>query len=132
MRIFRLLAIAILVIGILEDPAVAQTSIAEQQDAQVIESLKQGGADLSKVHDIDFFLMFASESDASSAASELAQIGYDVVAIEVSPDRTQWQVHAKRKMIPALDAMVAITRSFEALAQSHGGYYDGWGTEAVK
>ncbi|MGO4549563.1 ribonuclease E inhibitor RraB [Lysobacter sp. 2RAF19] len=112
--------------------AFAQTSIAEQQDARVIENLRAAGADLSKLHDIDFFLMFDTKSQAESAAAEIERLGYRIAEIESSPDGTQWQIHATRQMVPALDAMTAITRSFEALAQKHGGYYDGWGTSAVQ
>ena len=111
--------------------AFAQTSIAEQQDAQVIESLRAAGSNLSKSHDIDFFLMFGAKSQAEGAAAEIELLGYRIAAIESSPDGTQWQVHATRQMVPALDAMSSITRDLEPLAQKHGGYYDGWGTTPV-
>jgi regulator of RNase E activity RraB len=132
MTILRLLTIVILAFSVISASAVAQTSIAEQQDARVIDNLRQAGADLSRTHDIDFFLMFTRESSAYSAAAEIEKLGYNVIAIEALPGREQWQVHAKRMMVPKLDAMTAITRGLEALAQFHGGYYDGWGTVAVK
>ena len=113
-------------------PAVAQTSIAEQQDARVIENLQRNGADLTKTHDIDFFLVFGQESDAVAAADNLRARGYEIASIGKVPKRTLWEVHAKRKMAPEIGAMQAITRDLSALAASHHGYYDGWGTVGIK
>lgn len=132
MTISRLLTIVIFAFTLISASAVAQISIAEQQDARVIDNLRQAGADLSKPHDIDFFLMFPRESSAYSAAADIEKLGYSVIAVEALPGQAQWQIHAKRTMVPKLNAMTAITRGLEALAQFHGGYYDGWGTKAVK
>lgn len=112
--------------------ASAQTSIMEQQDARVIELLRNAGTNLSKPHDIDFFLTFHREADASTAAVELKAAEYNIERIARSPDGKQWEVHAKRKMVPELAAMQASTRRLQALAAAHNGEYDGWGTGAVK
>lgn len=110
----------------------AQTSIAEQQDAQVIESLRQNGADVTKVHDIDFYLIFTRQSDATVAAEQSRLLGYKVVSVSQMSATRQWEVHAKRKMVPELGAMQATTRALQALAKARGGYYDGWGTIGIK
>jgi regulator of RNase E activity RraB len=112
-------------------PCVAQ-SVAEQQDAHVIENLRAAGADLSKPHDIDFFLMLPNQAQAQAAAADMEQLGYTVVTVEVSPQHLLWEVYATRRMVPQLEAMTAITRTLEALASKYGGYYDGWGTAAVE
>ncbi|NUU04033.1 ribonuclease E inhibitor RraB [Herbaspirillum robiniae] len=112
--------------------AVAQTSIAEQQDARVIENLQRSGADLTKTHNIDFFLVFDHESDAVAAAENIRARGYEIANIEKVPKGTQWEVHAKRKMAPEIGAMQAITRDLSSLAANHRGYYDGWGTVGIK
>lgn len=110
----------------------AQTSIAEQQDARVIENLRHNGADLTKVHDVDFFLVFGRQSDAISTADKIRVLGYEVVSVDKAATGKQWEVHAKRKMVPELKAMQASTRALQALAESHSGYYDGWGTVGIK
>lgn len=110
----------------------AQTSIAEQQDAQVIENLRHNGADVTKVHDIDFFLIFGRQSDAIATAEKIRVLGYEVVSVDKAASGKQWEVHAKRKMVPELEAMQASTRALQALAESHNGYYDGWGTVGIK
>ena len=107
-------------------------SVAEQQDARVIENLQESGSDISKPHNIDFFLYFPSEIQANAAAAEMAQLGYKVVAVESAQDKKQWEVYATRSLAPQLETMTATTRTLEELASRHGGDYDGWGTEVVR
>lgn len=133
MKPFRLLACATLISTSLVTLTVeAQTSIAEKQDAWVIENLRQNGADVTKVHDIDFFLVFTRQPDAIATAEKAQRLGYKVVSIGQASETRQWEVHAKRKMVPELGAMQATTRTLQALAEARGGYYDGWGTVGVK
>jgi regulator of RNase E activity RraB len=133
MKSVRLLTCATLVIAwFTVFPVAAQTSIAEQQDAQVIESLRHNGADVSKVHDIDFFLVFDREADATAIAEKVRVLGYEIVGVNKTSTAKQWELHAKRKMVPELGAMQAATRVLQALASARGGYYDGWGTVGIK
>jgi regulator of RNase E activity RraB len=133
MKSLRLLACATLIIASFAPFTVeAQTSIAEQQDAQVIENLRHNGADVTKVHDINFFLVFIRQSDATVTAEKIRVLGYKVVSVNQTSTAKQWEVHAKRKMVPELGAMQATTRALQALAEARGGYYDGWGTVGIK
>ena len=130
MKSLRPLACALFVVA--SFAVEAQTSIAEQQDAQVIESLRRNGADVSKVHDIDFFLVFSRQSDATATAEKIRALGYEVVGVSQTSTAKQWEVHAKRKMVPELGAMQATTRALQALAEARDGYYDGRGTVGIK
>jgi regulator of RNase E activity RraB len=133
MKPLRLLTCATLVLASFATFTVeAQTSIAEQQDAEVIENLRQNGGDVTKVHDIDFYLVFSRQADALAAAQEIRVLGYKVVGVDRSSTTKQWEIHAKRNMVPALEAMRATTRTLQALAEAHGGYYDGWETAVIK
>lgn len=133
MKPLRLLTCATLAIASLATSAViAQTSIAEQQDAQVIETLRHNGADLAKVHEIDFFLVFRRQSDALATAAKIRASAYEIAGIVQRPDNQQWEIHARRKMVPELQAMQTTTRALQSLAEIHHGYYDGWGTVAIK
>ena len=119
-------ALLLLVIG--SCPA---QSVAEQQDARVIENLVAARSDISKLHDIDFFMFLPSESQANAAAAEMEQLGYVVTSIDQPASQSQWQIHATRRMAPQLEAMTAATRTLEEVASKHGGDYDGWGTAVV-
>ncbi len=133
MKPARLLAALILALawsGAL--PAGAQTSRAEEQDTRVIASLRANGADVTKVHEIDFFLVFDREGNAAVAAERLRTLGYDIVRVNKTGSAPHWELHAKRKMVPELVSMQATTRALQALAAELDGYYDGWGTVGVK
>ncbi|MDH7453707.1 ribonuclease E inhibitor RraB [Luteimonas composti] len=107
-------------------------SIAEQQDARVIENLISAGSDISKPHNIDFFMFMPSKSKAKSAAAEMEKLGYTIASIDRDAGQSQWQIHAIRVMAPQLDAMTATTRTLESVAAKHGGDYDGWGASVVE
>ena len=94
--------------------------------------MRHTGADLTKVHEIDFFLVFGSQSDAMATAEKIRVQGYEVVGVKQVSTAKQWEVHAKRKMVPELGAMQASTRALQTLAEARGGYYDGWGTVGIK
>ena len=112
--------------------ACSAQSIAEQQDALVIENLVSAGSDISKPHNIDFFMFMPSKSKAKLAAAEMAQLGYTIASLDRASGQSQWQIHATRVMAPQLEAMTATTRALEAIAAKHGGDYDGWGTGVVE
>lgn len=109
----------------------AAQSLAEQQDARVIENLVAAGSDISKLHNVDFFMLLPSEAQAKMAAAEMERLGYTVASIDQPPGQSQWQIQATRRMAPQLEAMTATTRELEAVAARHGGDYDGWGTGVV-
>lgn len=129
MKFARIIVAAVLCLA--SACAFAQSSTAEQEDAHAIETLRAAGADLSKPHDVDFFLLFKAQSQAEAAAAEIEKLGYRVAAIDSSPDGKEWQLHATRQMVPAVDAMISTTRALDALAKKHGGDYDGWGAVPV-
>ena len=107
-------------------------SVAEQQDAHVIDGLRDAGSDMSKPHDIDFFFYFPSRQKAEAAIADLKSLGYNIVEAGVSPAQSDWHVHASRRMVPDLEAMNASTRTLEALGAKHDGEYAGWGTAVVE
>ena len=116
---------------LLSSPCVAQ-SLAEQQDARVIENLVSAGSDVSKPHKIDFLMLMPTRIKAADAAADMKQLGYSVISIDRASGQSQWEIHGTREMVPQLEAMTATTRALEAVAGKHGGDYDGWGTEVVK
>lgn len=103
-----------------------------EQDASVVASLKQHGSDLSKLHNVDFFLILPNRSAADAVASELKVQGYSIREMNRVPESESWEVHAQRKVAPQLETMQGLTIELTQLAAKYGGSYDGWGTEIVK
>jgi regulator of RNase E activity RraB len=100
---------------------------AEQADRRVIELLGGMGSDTGKMHDIDFFFYLPTEEGAYRIAARLQKDGFDV---EVHPpdESSEWSCCATKTMVPEFDAIVKIREYLTALAELHGGKFDGWGT----
>ena len=103
----------------------------EQADLQVLNQLEEAGSDLSKPHEIEFFLYFPDEASANEAAASIRGQGF---VVEVMPPMagSDWLCFATRTLVPKLEDIVAIGREFTAIAEAHGGEYDGWGTQVVR
>jgi hypothetical protein len=103
----------------------------DDPDARVLAQMVELGADLSLPHVPEFAFDAAEEAAAMSIAHALAELDFDVRIFGPEDDAPTWQVVAARRMIPDLDALMALSAQFEALAKTHGVVYDGWGAEIV-
>lgn len=103
----------------------------EQADLETLNRLKEAGSDLSKPHEMEFFMYFPDEDSANAAAADIREQGF---AVEVRPagDGSEWLCFATMTMVPTYEDIVAIGREFNTVAESYGGQYDGWGTLVVR
>lgn len=99
-------------------------------DQQVLDQLKQAGSDLSKPHDIEFFLYFPTEAAANEAAKAVEGEGCDG-KVQLGADKTNWLCFATKRMFPEHDRLVGLRKRFNEIAHRGNGEYDGWGTEVV-
>lgn len=100
------------------------------RDLAVIAQLEAAGSDLSKPHEIEFFLYFPSEQAANHAASRLRNASFGV-EVQLGADGTRWLCLATRSLVPTHDALASSRALLEALASELGGEYDGWGAPVV-
>jgi hypothetical protein len=100
-------------------------------DESVLIQLKKAGSDLSKPHNIEFFLYFPTESVAEQAASRIHDEGFHV-NVQRGTKGDAWLCLATKTMVPELLALRKIRKDFGSLADSLNGEYDGWGTPVVK
>lgn len=98
------------------------------EDGSTLDQLARAGSDLSRSHQIEFFLYFPERSAAEAVARELAAEGYGT-ALSQEEAAADWLCLATRAMIPDLAGLRACRTRLTALAESHQGVYDGWGTE---
>jgi regulator of RNase E activity RraB len=99
-------------------------------DDSVLNQLRKAGSDLSKPHEIEFFLYFPTEAIAEQAASHIREAGFDV-NVKQAAKGNDWLCFATKKMVPELAALQKIRMDFSSLSNSLGGEYDGWGTPVV-
>jgi hypothetical protein len=103
-------------------------------DQRVLDQLREAGSDLSKPHDLEFFLYFPNQEAAGIAAERIRTSGAGGFAAEVkrAPQGEAWLCYVTRKMVPEGTKIALIGERFSALAQELGGEYDGWETSLVK
>ena len=100
-------------------------------DQAVLVQLKKAGSDLSKPHNIEFFVYFPDELRALKAEPKIKELGFQV-DVRPAAKGTDWLCFSKKTMVPELAALQRIRRDLASVAQSLGGEYDGWGTPIVK
>jgi Regulator of ribonuclease activity B len=103
-------------------------------DQRVLDQLREAGSDLSKPHDLEFFLYFPNQEAAAIAAERIRTSGAGGFMADVkrSPQGDAWLCYVTRKMVPEGAKIALIGERFSALAQEFGGEYDGWETSLVK
>jgi len=97
-------------------------------DASTLDELAHAGSDLSRPHQIEFFLYLPSRQAAEGVADQLRHDGFEV-QVGPSEDPADWLCLATRQMLPELGALRTWRQRLTALAEGRDGVYDGWGTE---
>lgn len=100
-------------------------------DATTLRELTDAGSDLSQPHEVEFYLYFAHQQTARSVGESLSGEGF-AVTVERSEQGSDWLCLATLAMVPTLPELHALRRRFTALAEGHGGAYDGWGATVVE
>ena len=100
-------------------------------DQQVLDQLKKAGSNLSKPHNIEFFLYFKTEKAAKSAADEIRN-EVSSVNVQLGAGGEDWLCFATKEMIPKHSELVRLRKRFNDIALKRDGEYDGWGTPIVE
>jgi len=101
------------------------------ETGQVLAEMQAAGIDLTLVHNVVFFHLFAQKEDAQAMIAHLEEVAPDINC-DIHPDETPnvWDVDCSIKLTPIYDAIVAQEAQFEQIATKFNGYNDGWGIEA--
>jgi Regulator of ribonuclease activity B len=86
-------------------------------DESVLIQLKKAGSDLSKPHNIEFFLYFPTRAAAEQAASKIRDEGFQV-KVQKAAKGDDWLCSATKTMVPELLALQRIRQNFGSL-ESH-------------
>lgn len=108
-----------------------EPAAAADDDRAVLQQLREAGSDLSKPHQIEFYLYFTTEEAAGKAAEKLEAEGFEG-EMRRAPDLTRWMCLVYQQMVPELSKIAALKRRLGKLAQEFGGEYDGWETNVEK
>jgi hypothetical protein len=100
-------------------------------DQQKLDQVMKAGSDLTKPHNIKFFLYFPTEEAANRAAEDLRKEGFNI-KVEVGADKSSAVCFATKEMIPTYSELVKLRKRFNEITRKLNGEYTGWGTEIVK
>ncbi|MDQ2766019.1 MAG: ribonuclease E inhibitor RraB [Gemmatimonadota bacterium] len=98
---------------------------------QVLQQLREAGADLTKPTEVNYYLYFSDSGTAARAADSVRAFGFEA-EVRSGRGRTQWLCLATNNMIPDTTAIFAATKKFSELTKRLGGDYDGWEAEGTK
>jgi regulator of RNase E activity RraB len=96
-------------------------------DEAVLVQLEKAGANLSKLHTIEFFLYFPTQAAAEQAADQVRKDGFRA-EVEPAAQGSEWLCFVTKRMAPTLQDLEKIRHDFEAITSALHGQYDGWGT----
>ena len=103
----------------------------EAGDMQVLQQLREAGADLTKATEVNYYMYFPDSATAARAADSVRAFGFEA-EVRDGRGRTEWLCLATKNMIPEKTAIFAGTKQFSELSKSLGGEYDGWEAAATK
>jgi hypothetical protein len=100
----------------------------EDDNGEVLRHMQQNGDDFTKPRDIDFSVVFASQSAAEEFAEHFRRGGFKIALDELDRDRElPWDVTVTRHMLPTHAGITEVERTLEEVAAPLGGSNDGWG-----
>ena len=97
-------------------------------DLAVLASLIEHGADLTQPREVIFYLYFTNREGAELASEVARREAYNAEVREPLPDNPdQWSLVCQRDNIVTTPEYIRDADTFfDALAEAHGGDYDGW------
>ena len=100
--------------------------IPDDENGDVLRAMLEDGDDLTIPREIDFLLVFGEEAAARAFADAANGLPDLVVSLPDVDDEGIWQVVASRHMAPKHADITRLERELTVLAESFGGYPDGW------
>lgn len=99
--------------------------IEESMDLQLLEILRENGSDMTKPHHTIHYFYMPDKRSATAVANELKADGMTIARVD-RMEEGEWACVMETYAIPETAAVLATSERLRALAESHGGRYDGW------
>jgi hypothetical protein len=101
-------------------------------DSRTINRLRQQGLDPFQPHEVDFFFALPGVDATHAVNAQLERDGC-TVDVKAVPDNIEfpYSLHARKAMRLSAADIQELGRRFTALAETHGGRYDGWAADVA-
>ncbi|HQU70668.1 MAG: ribonuclease E inhibitor RraB [Calditrichaeota bacterium] len=105
----------------------APKSFPDDPTGEVLQQLKEDGANFDIPHSVDFYIAVATEETAQNLGEALSEAGYEV-ELAFDEEEEEWAVVCICEMLLDYDKITETEKALEQLSQPFGGELDGWGT----
>ena len=120
----------ILVLGFMALLSACEIFNLSESDQAALDSLRDAGSDLSKVHPFDFYLYHENKAGAQLICAELEQSGFQV-SVSEGAIQGEWLCLGTLNILPSAEKLSELSHIFEELINTYGGEYDGWETIVI-
>ncbi len=125
-QVFAIVLVAL--IGFANEPALAQQ---RSPDRVALDQLAGSGSDLSKLHNVDFYLHFPTQEAAERAAVKLVALAF-VNRTEPGKKAGDWVVVASKRMFPVESDLSQLRDKLNVIAAAEGGVYERWQARVIE
>jgi len=99
-------------------------------DSQLVKNLRAAGGNAFTPYEVDFFFTLPDEAACGSLRGTLEPEGFAVESrVATGEAASGYSVHARKHLRVTVSEMQEYSQRFRALAEQHGGFYDGWMTD---
>ena len=96
----------------------------EDVSSNVLRRMKDGGFDFSRIHPIEFYVMFPDEQRARQAATRFRG---ESINTQISTRKDGWQLQVSKVMHATHIGIGRLEYDLESVVVPLGGVMDGWG-----
>jgi hypothetical protein len=100
-------------------------------DGVLLARLAEAGSNLSKLHSVEFLLLFTSQKAAERASNKLVELAF-ATKTEPGKSETEWVVHGTKRMYPVESDLRGLRDKLTLIATEEDGVYFGWRAVEVK
>ena len=97
------------------------------ETGEVLKGYVEKGSDLSKPMEIDFFVAIPSKEAGVRVIEEVEELGFKT-SVEFDDETNEWTCYCTKTIIPNYSEIIEIEKKLSLIAQTHGGYADGFGS----
>lgn len=99
----------------------------DDADGHALYRIWKQGKDLSKPHNIDFFVALTGEEAGKKLQLLVEEQGFQC-SLEQDSDTGKWTLYCTKRMTLNYQQLIDTQALLDKLSQPFGGYSDGWGT----
>lgn len=100
-------------------------------DERLVKNLRAAGGNSFTPYQVDFFFSVPDEAAGAALRGQLEADGFSVDLRIMTGEAASggYSLHATKHLRVSVTEMQDYTKRFRALAEQHGGVYDGWTTD---